>query len=464
MPEAVISVLASHRPDVLHATLRSIAAANPYDGDALYVATLDGEGHPQRERCLDLIRNGPVRFDHVQVLSPRRHCNGAVKAAMDFGFEQAEFFIHIEDDTPVCYDFFDWMRFALKAHRTNERVFAVSAFNWGRVPSNGPIPPQVPEFRTFEEAKRNQYAYGYWTWYTCWAFGLWRDRYLFFRDRWPPHGAESWDTAIWKQVMEQQNADTGRYVQSVVPLVSRSYNLGMYDGAHHPKGEDGTKFWALYNTCKWYSDWFAPEEQKRWLKVANRMHVDGFPSGWFTHGEGRYYQKAIEERPNGVYVELGVWLGRSLKFAMHQVAKTGGQMVAVDLWEPSTLDLPADHPDRMEDVFEQFKLNLLEPDFAVLGAKDIRIIQENSATAARHFQNESVDVVFIDAQHDKESTLKDIKAWWPKLKNGGIMLGHDWHILWPGVVAAVYDCFGLPDATSENIWRVVKKPDRMKAR
>ena len=37
----------------------------------------------------------------------------------------------------------------------------------------------------------------------------------------------------------------------------------------------------------------------------------------------------------------------------------------------------------------------------------------------------SVDFVYIDARHDYKGAMEDIKAWWPKLKKGGLLSGHD---------------------------------------
>jgi hypothetical protein len=50
----------------------------------------------------------------------------------------------------------------------------------------------------------------------------------------------------------------------------------------------------------------------------------------------------------------------------------------------------------------------------------------------------SLDFVYIDAGHDEESATKDIHAWWPKVKGGGVIGGHDFYEGCPGVIQAVH--------------------------
>lgn len=38
----------------------------------------------------------------------------------------------------------------------------------------------------------------------------------------------------------------------------------------------------------------------------------------------------------------------------------------------------------------------------------------------------SVDLVYVDARHDYCGVLADVRGWWPKLRPGGIMAGHDY--------------------------------------
>ena len=51
-----------------------------------------------------------------------------------------------------------------------------------------------------------------------------------------------------------------------------------------------------------------------------------------------------------------------------------------------------------------------------------------SVDVARSIKDEYFDFIYIDGDHSYESVSSDIKAWWPKLKEGGFMAGHDWLI------------------------------------
>ena len=60
-----------------------------------------------------------------------------------------------------------------------------------------------------------------------------------------------------------------------------------------------------------------------------------------------------------------------------------------------------------------------------------------SIDMAKEVKNETLDFVYIDALHDYDSVMEDLRAWYPKVKNGGYVAGHDWAI--QGVKNAVID-------------------------
>lgn len=48
-----------------------------------------------------------------------------------------------------------------------------------------------------------------------------------------------------------------------------------------------------------------------------------------------------------------------------------------------------------------------------------------SKQAVSLFQDGSLDFVYIDACHQYEAVRDDLSTWWPKLKPGGVLAGHD---------------------------------------
>jgi len=50
-----------------------------------------------------------------------------------------------------------------------------------------------------------------------------------------------------------------------------------------------------------------------------------------------------------------------------------------------------------------------------------------STEAAKKFDKESIDFIYVDARHDYCGVTEDLKHYWPILKPGGIMAGHDYN-------------------------------------
>lgn len=57
---------------------------------------------------------------------------------------------------------------------------------------------------------------------------------------------------------------------------------------------------------------------------------------------------------------------------------------------------------------------------------NIEIIRESSMDALRHFEDESFDFVYIDANHEWPYVTQDIFYWAQKVRKGGIVSGHDY--------------------------------------
>ena len=56
----------------------------------------------------------------------------------------------------------------------------------------------------------------------------------------------------------------------------------------------------------------------------------------------------------------------------------------------------------------------------------LRVIKLSSLETAPLFMDGYFDLVFIDGDHSYDAVTEDIKAWLPKVRNGGILCGHDY--------------------------------------
>ena len=64
-------------------------------------------------------------------------------------------------------------------------------------------------------------------------------------------------------------------------------------------------------------------------------------------------------------------------------------------------------------------------------------MQQSSLDAHTSFDEESLDMVFIDSEHGYDQTKAEIEFWYPKLKEGGVICGDDYHPTFAGLIDAV---------------------------
>jgi cephalosporin hydroxylase len=60
------------------------------------------------------------------------------------------------------------------------------------------------------------------------------------------------------------------------------------------------------------------------------------------------------------------------------------------------------------------------------------------------------DLVYIDGMHTYDQVKKDIQNYLPFIKKGGFIAGHDYSSTWLGVIDAVNQTVGIPDAIFQD--------------
>lgn len=136
--------------------------------------------------------------------------------------------------------------------------------------------------------------------------------------------------------------------------------------------------------------------------------------GWMSWDELAWL--ADQATRHQFIIELGSYAGRSTRVLADN---TPGVVIAVDDWRGCRNEGDKDLVEQ-EDLFPTFVKNLEDHI-----EKDKVIIQlANHEDALLNF-GEVPDFVFIDGDHRYASVKRDIQAWYPLIKEGGIIAGHD---------------------------------------
>lgn len=160
------------------------------------------------------------------------------------------------------------------------------------------------------------------------------------------------------------------------------------------------------------------------------------------------------------FVELGCKEGRTTSHILKTVPDS--RVVAVDPW---MADPAPNNGDATREDYKAWDFTKIAQEFwANVGTDEGRCTQlrmtgvEALQRGVGVSSGETFDLVFIDALHDYDSVFEDIALWWPKVRVGGMLAGHDFNHKWPGVERAVADSFNLMHigVASDSVWFIVK--------
>ncbi|HXZ47240.1 MAG TPA: class I SAM-dependent methyltransferase [Pseudolabrys sp.] len=164
--------------------------------------------------------------------------------------------------------------------------------------------------------------------------------------------------------------------------------------------------------------------------------------GWHSTHE-TFIDLIVKNRPSVVF-DVGVWKGGSTIFMANLLKENGitGAIVAIDTflgspehWDRTTPDgnLIMRRAGRPL-LYEQFLTNVLR-----VGMHDLIVpFPQTSDNAAIILSRLGIraDLIHIDAAHEYDAVMRDIRAYWELLEPGGYLLGDDYAERWPDVVRA----------------------------
>lgn len=170
--------------------------------------------------------------------------------------------------------------------------------------------------------------------------------------------------------------------------------------------------------------------------------------GWgSTHA---YLTSAHETLKPRMIVEVGAWKGASVvtMAAKQRALGLDGVTVAVDTWlgswdhwldERWFAELGREHG--YPSLYRKFMNNVVAS-----GLRDYVVpLPLDSLNAAEIVKRAGLtaDLIHVDGAHDYDSVIADLRAWWPVLRPGGLLIGDSYYPAthWPGVKQAFDEFF-----------------------
>jgi hypothetical protein len=147
-------------------------------------------------------------------------------------------------------------------------------------------------------------------------------------------------------------------------------------------------------------------------KIVDLSHIG-------TIGFRRIWKPFMEKYKCEYICELGVFNGDNF---MQMIMHDPKLAVAIDTWQDN-----GTHPRKMDDYTQKefdkqyayFKGRVADKPF-------VKIVRDFTTKAARQFDDNFFDLVFIDADHTFEGCYLDLLTWYPKIKPGKFLTGHDY--------------------------------------
>lgn len=178
------------------------------------------------------------------------------------------------------------------------------------------------------------------------------------------------------------------------------------------------------------------------LSVAKRCLPIAILFAWDAYHLFCYAKELLDK---GTYLEIGGGFGGSVVCAYLATQASGSSVdfITIDSFVPSNGE------------------NWSKNDFLANTSwiPCLRLMECASDRAKDEVDDGSIDLLFVDGSHRYEQVRRDLENYWPKVKTGGVLLGHDYNTVHPGVMQAADEVFGKEKLTllkNSSMWMVKK--------
>jgi len=154
-------------------------------------------------------------------------------------------------------------------------------------------------------------------------------------------------------------------------------------------------------------------------QILRKTYAFGFPN-LKNRRELPHFLNA--KRLIGIGAEIGVKEG---KFSEKLLSLWKGKvLISIDPWLTADSEEYVDRAnvsqERHNSYYEETKERL------ACFKERSKILRKTSLEAALEIEDKTLDFCYIDARHDYLNVLEDLRFWYPKVKSGGVLAGHDY--------------------------------------
>lgn len=166
---------------------------------------------------------------------------------------------------------------------------------------------------------------------------------------------------------------------------------------------------------------------KVWAKEENFLGKFPYaPSGGLTKIDYNHLESLFNKvkKKTIKIADVGSWTGNSTILLASLAKQYKGMVYSID-WFKGNINTHLYDVARYVNIRNILEDNLKENDLTDY----ITIIEKSTEEAVKEFTDGTFSLIFLDADHRYEVIKKDIRLWYPKLKDKGILCGHDCELL-----------------------------------
>ena len=141
------------------------------------------------------------------------------------------------------------------------------------------------------------------------------------------------------------------------------------------------------------------------------------------------YKKALKKEGGAVKVtcEVGVWRGDFSRDIISHFQEDLEKHYLIDPWAPQESEVYVDECNKSIEIQEEALASTKEK-LSALGVDQnkLHFLRGLSSDMCHQIPDNSLDFCYIDARHDYLGCKEDINSFWPKVKSGKMLAGHDY--------------------------------------